>query len=103
MPARGEQKGEAGLGQGANHLGLGSLQVDAGGLEHIGRAHPAAGAAVAVFGHMGAAGGRHKGHGRGDVETVRPVAAGAAGVDQGQGRAGRREVTGLPQHLGHGC
>ena len=52
---------------------------------------------------MGAAGGRHKGHGRGDVETVRPVAAGAAGVDQGQGRPGRREVRGLPQHLGHGC
>ena len=87
MPARGKQKREPGLVEGAQHRRLGSLQMNPEGLEHIGRAHLAAGAAVAVLGHLGPAGGGREGHGGRNIEAVGPITARPAGVDQGECRS----------------
>ena len=102
MPGRGEQEGETHPGQGRHHLGSIDLQRQAEGLEHIGGAHPATGAAIAMLGHSSAAGGGHKGHGGGDVEAVGPIAAGAAGIHQGHGRPLHGQRTGLAQYGCHG-
>ena len=102
MPARCEQEGDAGRRQGFNHPLRWSLQVEAGGLQHVGGADTAAGTAVAVLGHVGAAGRRHKRHRRGDVEGVGSIATGATGVDQRQIGAWTGQGAGLTQHPGHG-
>lgn len=101
MPARGKQEGDPAAGQGGHNRIEISFEVEADRFEHIGRAHLAAGAAVAVLGHRRATGSRHERHGRGDVEGVGPVAAGAAGVDQLQGRALTGQAGCLPQHPCH--
>ena len=101
MPARSEQKSDAGAGESGHHLLLGGLQLQTQPLQHIRRAHPAAGAAVAVLGNMGTAGGGQEGHGGGDVETVGAIAARAAGVYQGELRAAGGLGAGLAQHPGH--
>ena len=54
-----------------------------------------------MLGHRRPAGSRHKGHGGGNVEAVGAIAAGAAGVHQGEGRARSWHRTGLPQHRSH--
>ena len=57
------------------------LDVDAQGLEHVGAAALARDRAVAVLGHGHARPGDDESGGRGDIERMRHVAAGAAGVD----------------------
>ena len=71
------------------------------GLEHIGRPDFAAGTAIAVLGHGSAAGRRHTGHRRGDVEAIGPVATSATGIHQMDGGPLRWQRAGLAQHLGH--
>lgn len=102
MPARGKQKRDARPGECRDHLGRRSPEVEAQGFEHIGRAHPATGAAVAVLGHCGATGGGGEGHRCGDVEAVGAITAGAAGVHQGQIGPLAGHGAGLAQHPGHG-
>ena len=101
MPAGRKQKGDTRRLQGSDHLLRRRLEVEAGSLEHISRTHLAAGAAVAVLGHMGTAGRRHEGHSRGDVERVGAITAGAAGIHQRQIRPGPRQRAGLTQHRRH--
>ena len=59
-------------------------QVDADpqSLEHVGGSAAARKAAVGVFRHGNAAGRRHQGRGRADIEGLQLVPAGAAGIEQ---------------------
>ena len=82
MMILGEQETQADLLDAGLHLFRRQSQIDAGRLQHIGAAGFAGNRAVAVLGHAGAGGGADEGRRRADVEGVRPVAAGAAGVDQ---------------------
>ena len=102
MPARGEEKGDACLCEGLDHLVGRCLEMDAEGFEHISRTHAATGAAVAVFGHGGTTGGGGEGHGGGDVEALGAVSTGAAGIHQRHGRPFLGYGTCLAQHRGHG-
>ena len=84
MPARRKQEGDTGLLECSHHLLQGRLQLQAQPFEHVSGTHLAAGAAIAVLGHHHTAGRSGEGHGRGDVETVGPIATGSAGIHQGQ-------------------
>ena len=79
----GEQETKAHVADAARHLGRRKVQIDAGGLEHVGAAALAGGGAIAVLGNVGAG---RRGHDRrrgGNVEALgAAAAAGAAGVHQ---------------------
>ena len=65
------------------------LDVHAERLQHVDAAGPAGGRAVAVLGDRHARARHHEGGRRRDVEGVRAVAAGAAGVDGARIRTGK--------------
>ena len=76
-----EEKADADLLDAFFRAVRGHLDVDAQRLEHVGAAALARDRPVAVLGHGHARAGDDEGGGRGDVERMRHVAAGAAGVD----------------------
>ena len=62
MPARGKQKAHPSRVQGLNHLMGWRFEVQTDGFEHVGGAHLAAGAAVAMLRHLSTTGGSDEGH-----------------------------------------
>ena len=71
-------------------------------LEHIGRAHLAAGTAVAVFGHHSSASSCREGHSSRNIERVGPVPPRTAGVDHEQIGAVTGQRASQTQHPCHG-
>ncbi|OQA39024.1 MAG: hypothetical protein BWY52_03173 [Chloroflexi bacterium ADurb.Bin325] len=79
---RGKQKADADLVHAAPDLLRRQVEVDAQLGQHVGAAAATGAGAVAVLGDAHARARRHEGDRRADVERARPIAAGAAGIEQ---------------------
>ena len=93
--AGGEAEADPDLVDAAGHPGRAELDVHAERLEEVGGAAGRRRRPVAVLGHPGAGAGGHEGGQGRDVDAARPVAAGAAGVEQ---RPGDVDPLGVGQH-----